>query len=98
MEWRLKICDFPKPTDPHENFRATCHHCTSKISGSLEVTSNFVTHIKVGIFTFITPNSLMKVLYYILVQSSCQISKHNRYIEINVISCKNKCQLIRLIL
>jgi len=49
----LKYFDFEKPTDPQENFKATCHHCTTKISGSLKVTSNFVTHMKVRILIFI---------------------------------------------
>ena len=33
-------------------FKAKCMHCSSEIKGSLKVTSNFVTHLRVRIFFF----------------------------------------------
>lgn len=42
----FKHFDIPQDSEKG-NFKAKCIHCLTAISGSLKVTSNFVTHIKV---------------------------------------------------
>ena len=37
-----------KLPDDKKAFKAKCMHCTSEIKGSLKVTSNFVTHLRVS--------------------------------------------------
>lgn len=38
---------FEMPPDPTGLIKVKCKHCTSVISGRIETTSNFVTHMKV---------------------------------------------------
>lgn len=40
----------PGITDKNQSFKAKCKLCFSEISGSLKITSNFATHLKVRIF------------------------------------------------
>jgi hypothetical protein len=49
--------------DRNTNFKAKCKHCFSVISGSLKMTSNFATHLKVrvSITTIICNSALTKI-------------------------------------
>ena len=42
------LSQFELPKDTQGNFKAKCRHCPAFISGSLKITSNFNTHIKVS--------------------------------------------------
>lgn len=58
MEGTVFFKHFDIPQDSEKgNFKAKCIHCLTAISGSLKVTSNFVTHMKVCTCMFIIIHS-----------------------------------------
>ena len=70
--------NFELPKDTSRNFKAKCLQCASTISGSLKITSNFATHIKVNISILFNIISEEKISTYNL-QIKTQFDSYSNY-------------------
>ena len=61
------LSQFELPKDTQGNFKAKCRHCPAFISGSLKITSNFNTHIKVSKNMKILINSYVLIYIFLIV-------------------------------